>query len=97
MRQLKCDYCHREIPEDDIHFELKLELYASAELPELTEEDLKKDHTAEIEALIEAMQEMDAEELTDEVYECYVFTLCAECRHEIHNRLKHNKEKKHPI
>jgi len=90
----KCDYCHSDITPGDPYFELKLEMYAAPEMPEITSEDLEVDHMEELQSLIDAMEEMDTDELTDEVYECYVFTLCKKCRDEIHARLKHNKDKK---
>ena len=94
MTMIRCDYCHREISLEEVIFELKMELYAAPDMPEITEEDLEQDHSEEIESLIEAMEQMDAEELTDEVYECYIFKLCNECRQDIHNKLKHNTDKK---
>ncbi len=96
-QQYFCDYCHCELSDDQNTFVLKLELYASPELPEFTDADLERDHTAEILALLETMEGMDTEELTDEVYECYLFRLCQQCRKEIHRKLKHHKNKKQPI
>ncbi len=97
MKKRVCDYCHREIDTDDMFYELKLEMYAAPVLPDISEEDMEKDHTAEIEALIDAMDSMDVEELTDEVFECYVFHLCKDCRLHLHNKLQHNRDKKKPL
>jgi len=43
---------------------------------------------AEIEAIIEALEDMDVEEVTDQVYECYKFDLCPQCRENFHSKLK---------
>ena len=97
MKKRTCDYCHRDILPGETPFELKLEIYAAAELPEITQEDMEKDHTAEIEAIINAMEQMNVDELADEVFESYIFLLCCKCRKEIHNRLKLHLDKKQPI
>ena len=89
-----CDYCHREIEPDETAYELKLEMFASPEFPDDFGADTEKDHTAEIEALLEIMESMDVEEATDEVYECYLFRLCPQCRRDIHARLKNHQDKK---
>ena len=97
MQKRKCDYCHCDLKEGVVHFEIKLEMYATPTMPDITPDDLNVDHTDELQELIEAMEDMDPDELTDEVYECYIFTLCKQCRDEIHYKLKHNKDKKQPI
>ena len=84
VKQRRCDYCHREIHPDETIYELKLELFASPDFPDDFGKDSDKDHTAEIEALLEIMENMDVEEATDEVYECYVFRLCPHCRKDVH-------------
>jgi len=84
----KCDNCGRTVPKDETIYEIKIELYAKAEELEIDEEDLQEDHMAEIEAIIEALEDMDVEEVTDQVYECYKFDLCPQCRENFHSKLK---------
>jgi hypothetical protein len=74
--------------QNEILYEVKIEIYAKAEPLDLSPEDLEKDYREEIEHLIEAMEEMDTEELSDQVYECYRFDLCADCRNDLHTMLK---------
>jgi hypothetical protein len=73
---------------DEVLYEIKIEIYAKPEPLELAPEDLEKDYRSEIEQLIESMEGMDTEELSDQVYECYRFDLCAECRDGLHAKLK---------
>jgi len=84
----KCDNCGRTIPSSSQTYIVRIELFAKAEPLELTLDDLLADHTAQIEKLIEEMENLDVEEATDQVYEAYAFQLCPVCRLRIHNLLK---------
>ncbi|MGB9691233.1 MAG: hypothetical protein ACPL7D_03610 [Candidatus Sumerlaeaceae bacterium] len=84
----KCSNCGADVPPGAQLYVLRIELYAQAQPIELTIDDLLADHTAQIEKLIEEMEFLDAEEATDEVYEAYVFELCAMCRRRMHRMLK---------
>jgi Asp-tRNA(Asn)/Glu-tRNA(Gln) amidotransferase C subunit len=84
----KCDNCGRVVPKEETIYEIKIELYAKAEELEIDEEDLEEDHMAEIEAIIEALENVDVEEVTDQVYESYKFDLCPQCRENFHSKLK---------
>ena len=92
-----CDYCHREIPKKEVLFNLKLEMFAAAEFPDDFAENLDRDHQAEIDALLEIMEQMDVQEAMDEVFESYLFRLCTKCRNAIHRKLKEHGDKKQII
>lgn len=57
----------------------------------LDDETIAKDHTAEIEHLLNEMEGMDVEEINDQVYESYTFELCPKCRNFLHKKLKEKK------
>ena len=61
---------------------VKVEAYAENSPPVITAEDLAKDHAAEMEKLAEAMKEMSAQEMMDQVYRRMTFHLCAGCYRE---------------
>ncbi len=84
----RCHNCGTAIGGQAVSYILRLELFARGDAPELTLDDLRADHTAQIEKLIEEMEHLDVEEATDEVYEAYNFELCSECRARIHELLK---------
>ena len=55
---------------------VRIEALADPSPPRFSEEDLKHDHRAEIERLIEQMRDLSEQELTDQVYRCLVLYLC---------------------
>jgi hypothetical protein len=55
--RVTCDLCGKDLRSgEDLHFVVKLEVYASHDPSELTEADLDQDH---IEAISELLQEID--------------------------------------
>jgi benzoyl-CoA reductase/2-hydroxyglutaryl-CoA dehydratase subunit BcrC/BadD/HgdB len=83
-----CENCGRIVKGKDTLYEIRIDIYAKGGPVEITKEDLEKDHIAEMKKLIEAMETMDEQELTDEVWESYRFDLCHDCRKEFHAKLK---------
>ncbi len=75
-----CDCCGAVISHPSKRYIMKVKMYASPEMPEFTQEDLEKDHLAEMDRLIRQMEEREAEDLNDEVYVEYEFDLCIPCR-----------------
>jgi len=75
-----CDVCGREIKRDTIHYELKIELKAAYNTLEINLADLLKDHTEEIEAVVNEMEGADSQTLQDDVYKTFEFHLCRACR-----------------
>jgi benzoyl-CoA reductase/2-hydroxyglutaryl-CoA dehydratase subunit BcrC/BadD/HgdB len=84
----KCDNCGRIVNYKETLYEIRIDIYAKGGPIEITKEDLDKDHIAEMKKLIDAMEKMDEQELTDEVWESYRFDLCHDCRKEFHANLK---------
>jgi hypothetical protein len=87
MKQI-CESCGRVIEKPAVAFHLKIEMFADPAPPEFTEDDLNRDFAAEMERLVEELESADPQEAEDEVYEAYMFTLCAVCRKALHQRLK---------
>ena len=88
MKGAHCQNCGKFIPPEETAYEIRIDIYAKGGPVKIKEEDLHKDHISEMEKLIREMEKMDAEELTDQVWESYRFDLCRECRKEFHTRLK---------
>lgn len=85
-----CDSCSKQLPRPEERYILDIKLYASPEI-EISESDLKKNHTQEIQKLLEETRDMDAKKLEEEVYVSYKLNLCKRCRDILNGRLK-NKE-----
>jgi predicted PP-loop superfamily ATPase len=80
MEHLYCDMCGKPLLlDEDVRFEVKIEVYAAYDPMEITEEDLEEDFEEEIHELIEEMRDMDEEELEEGVYKSFKFDLCGAC------------------
>jgi len=80
MEHFYCDMCGKPLLlDEDVRFEVKIEVYAAYDPMEITEEDLKEDLEEEIHEIIEEMEDMDEEELEEGVYKSFKFDLCATC------------------
>ncbi len=78
-----CDRCGRQLePDDPGRFVVKIEVFAAADHLTITEEDLKRDHRAEIARLIDQLDKMDPDEVEDKTYRAFRFDLCADCHRE---------------
>jgi len=84
----QCDNCGKRVPPGVILYEIRIDIYAKGGPVEIEQEDMEKDHINEMQRLIAQMEHMDAEELTDQVWESYRFDLCSDCRKEFHANLK---------
>lgn len=84
--EYQCDGCGRGLSRDEIHYVLKMELFAAPDI-EIGKEDLIKDHRKEIERLIECMKDRDPKDLEDEVYVAYKLNLCSRCRNIFNQRV----------
>lgn len=75
-----CDRCERPILENETRYVARLEVFAAPDLPEITLEDLLRDHSADIRKLIGDCQAMSEEELMRDVYVEMKFVLCRRCQ-----------------
>jgi hypothetical protein len=87
---VRCTLCQSEILAGTQAYTLRIDLFAGTDL-EVTEEELFKDRSEEFEQLIDQLEKMDAEEISEEadkVFERYTFTLCPICRARFHGLLR---------
>ncbi|MHC4473585.1 MAG: hypothetical protein ACYS99_21800 [Planctomycetota bacterium] len=83
MGQFHCDRCGRGLLVDhDVRYEVRIEVKAGFDPPELTRADLERDYREEIRRLLERMEEMDPEALEEQVYALRRYDLCPPCRDE---------------
>jgi hypothetical protein len=83
MGQFHCDRCGKGLlVDEDVRYEVRIEVKAGFDPPELTRADLEKDHAEEIRKLLAAMEGMDPQELEEQVYCLRSYDLCAACRRE---------------
>lgn len=77
---LLCARCGTELtPGSGDYYVVRIEALADPTPPSFSEDDLKQDHRADIERLIEQMREASERELMDQVYRRLFLYLCGPC------------------
>ena len=77
---LRCNRCGRPLAGRKLYYLVKAQITSEPTVLEISEEDLAKDHEAEIRRLTESMAKRDAQELEDEVYVLLDYYLCVGCK-----------------
>ena len=80
MMNRLCDRCGRAIEKKALRYVAKIQVFAAYDPLEITFEDLTRDHSAEIDALLEQCEGMTEDELMRDVYVEFHFDLCRECQ-----------------
>jgi hypothetical protein len=81
MDRLTCDGCDAPLlVESDVRYEVKIEVKAAYDPLEITEDDLAKDHLAEMAKIIARLRDVTEAEAMDEVYRTFRFDLCMPCQ-----------------
>ncbi len=81
MIRYSCDLCKRDLdPEEDLHYVVKMEVYAAFDPTTADEEDDDRDHLQEIQDILERLDDTDNDQIGEEVYQQMRFDLCPQCR-----------------
>lgn len=81
MIHYTCDMCGKPLlVEEEVRYEVKIEVYAAYDPMEITEEELAEDHLEEMRELVEEMEDMTTEEVEEGVYKKLRFDLCPSCK-----------------
>jgi HEAT repeat protein len=78
----RCQRCRRHLYDSRLYYRAKVDLLSEPREIFLTEEDLAKDHQAEIERLAAELRNRPASEVEDEVWVRLEYFLCARCKKE---------------
>ena len=77
----RCDRCGCGLDgPDDVRYEVRIDVRAAVETPQVTFEQLVDDHRHEIRKLIRQIENTDERELMREVASRNTYTLCASCQ-----------------
>ena len=80
MIRFRCDRCGTMLDADGAdRYIVTIEAYAAAGPLEFSDEELHKDHTADIQNLIRQLDHANADEVEDQVYRRFRFDLCPRC------------------
>lgn len=89
-----CDQCGRWVERDETLYHARLQLYAEPAV-RIEEDNLSREQRrARWDAMIRRLEEMSDEEVedaTDQVHEEIAFQLCAECRSNLHERIRRGR------
>ena len=81
MIRYVCDLCKREMdPDEDLHYVVKMEIYAAFDPNVTQEQDDDRDHLEEIQDILERLEASDSAQVGEDVYQKLRFDLCPECR-----------------
>ena len=80
MTSRHCHRCGQAIAPDQLRYLARIEVYAAYDPLDLTFEDLTRDHTAEIQALLRQCEGLSEEDLMRDVYLEFKFDLCRRCQ-----------------
>lgn len=81
MDHLVCDLCGGPLlAQEDVRYEVKVEVKSAYDPLELTREDVEQDHRREIAALLERLKKMDPKAVEAQVYSSFEFDLCMKCQ-----------------
>jgi len=75
-----CDICGRELNENGLVYDVKIEVKAKYNKLEISLSDLLADHMDEIKELIEKTKHLNPEKLQNDVYKSFSFHLCPDCQ-----------------
>jgi hypothetical protein len=79
MIHYSCDRCRRSIDPQDLRYVVKVEVQAAMETLEVDEADDDRDHLLEVQDILERLDDVDNEAISDELYQRCRFDLCPEC------------------
>jgi hypothetical protein len=81
MIHFTCDLCGKPLLADEqTRYVVKIEVYAAYDPMEVSSEDAEGDHSEEMNALIEHMKGMSAQDAEEQVYKKFRFDLCPSCQ-----------------
>ncbi len=75
-----CARCGADLqPGSGNFFVVRIEAFADPSPPTISEEELNRDHRAEIERLIDQMRELSEREISEQVHRRLILHLCGPC------------------
>ena len=80
MIRYRCDGCGLDLARNGSnHYIVKIEAFAAAGRLEFTEQDLQRDHQAEMRRVLAELEKKSPDEIEDQVYRALRYDLCPAC------------------
>jgi hypothetical protein len=81
MINFNCDMCGKPLlVQEDVRYVVKIEVFAAYDTMEITEEDIREDHSEEMCRLCEQMEHTNPEDAENAVYKTLQLDLCPDCQ-----------------
>ena len=75
-----CDRCGRPIEQGQLRYVAKIQVFAAADMLEITLEDLMRNTRKEMDRLVRQCEQLSEEELMRDVFVEFQFDLCRACQ-----------------
>lgn len=83
MDGISCDRCGAALlVGSDVRYVVSIDVRAAWDVMETTREEMERDHTEELRALLKKLEGMDAAEAARQVHCAFRFDLCPRCQRE---------------
>ena len=81
MIHYTCDLCGKALlANEDTRYVVEIKVYAAYDPMEVTAEELEEDRDEDIQDLLDQLEDADAEEIENDVYQRFRLDLCPDCR-----------------
>lgn len=83
MEGMTCDRCRKPLlVHEESRYIVRIEVLCAYDPMEITEDDLARDHEAEIRRILMRMEGVTEQEAMDQVYRKFLYDLCPPCQRE---------------
>ena len=81
MIRYSCDLCGRGLDShSELRYVVRMEVYAALDPMPADENEDDRDHLQEVQDILERMEDVESEQISEDVYQQMRFDLCPECR-----------------
>ena len=83
MIHYSCDRCKKEIDtEIDLRYQVNIVTQVVLDGTDMVEQDVDPDHLAEVDELLQRVDDEECEQLCQDIYQSRRYDLCSRCFHE---------------
>jgi len=80
MIHYSCDRCKKEIDTElDLRYQVNIVTQVVLDGSEMAEQDVDPDHLAEVDALLQRVDDEECEQLCEDIYQSRRYDLCSSC------------------
>jgi len=81
MIHYTCDMCKRPLdPENDLRYVVRIDIHATLDPAAWDRADEERDHLQELDEVIENLEDLEDDNISEDIVQQLRFDLCSECR-----------------